>query len=77
LLAALRRKLTAIQDMQQQLSRSERRLRAVIDDIDATPANATCTETEDRIIAKLGSPRTGPPASCPPTDRGTGNLLGS
>lgn len=55
LLVALRRKLTAIEDMRQQLSRSERRLRAVIDDIDATPVNASCAETEDRIIAKAGS----------------------
>jgi DNA-binding transcriptional MerR regulator len=55
LLAALHRKLTAIEDMQQQLSRAERRLHAVIDDIDVTPANATCTEPEDRIIAGLGS----------------------
>lgn len=66
LLAALRRKLTAIEDMQQQLARSERRLRAVIDDIDSTPANATCAETEDRIISKLSSPLTGPPASRSP-----------
>jgi DNA-binding transcriptional MerR regulator len=66
LLAALRRKLTAIEDMQQQLARSERRLRAVIDDIGSTPANATCAETEDRIISKLSSLLTGPPASCSP-----------
>lgn len=58
LLAALHRKLTAIEDMQRQLSRSERRLRAVIDDINATPANARCAETEDRIIANLGAVRT-------------------
>ena len=55
LLAALRRKLTAIEEMQQQLSRSEHRLRAVIDDIDATPVSAACAETEDRIVAKVSS----------------------
>jgi len=66
LLAALRRKLTAIEDMQQQLTRSERRLRAVIDDIDSTPANATCAEAEDRIISKLSPPLTGLPASHSP-----------
>ena len=55
LLAALRRKLTAIEEMQQQLSRSEHRLRAVIDDIDATSVNAACAETEDRIVAKASS----------------------
>ena len=57
LLAALRRKLTAIEEMQQELSRSERRLRAVIEDIDATPADATCAEAEDRIIAKHAAVR--------------------
>jgi DNA-binding transcriptional MerR regulator len=55
LLAALRRKLTAVEEMQQQLSRSEYRLRAVIDDIDATPVSAACAETEDRIVAKVSS----------------------
>ena len=55
LLAALRRKLTAIEEMQQQLSRSQHRLRAVIDDIDATPVSADCAEAEDRIVAKVSS----------------------
>ena len=55
LLAALRRKLTATEEMQQQLSRSAHRLRAVIDDIDATSVNAACAETEDRIVARVSS----------------------
>ena len=55
LLAALRRKLAAVEEMQRQLSRSKRRLRAVIDDIEAKPADVSCAQNADRIMAHLGS----------------------
>lgn len=55
LLAALRHKLAAVDEMQRQLSRSKRRLRAVIDDVEAKPADVSCAENADRIIAHLNS----------------------
>jgi DNA-binding transcriptional MerR regulator len=54
-LPALRRKLVAIEEMQRQLSQSERKVRAVIDDIEAKPADVTCEENADLIMAHLNS----------------------
>jgi DNA-binding transcriptional MerR regulator len=51
LLAALREKLTAIEELQKRLSRTKSKLREVIDDIESAQCGA---DHVDRIIASLG-----------------------
>lgn len=53
LLTALRKKLMAIEDLRKQLARTELGLRAVIDDIEAAPADISCADNAQRVIANL------------------------
>jgi superfamily II DNA helicase RecQ len=48
---ALREKLTAIEELQERLSRTKSKLREVIDDIESAQC---CADHVDRIIASLG-----------------------
>jgi DNA-binding transcriptional MerR regulator len=56
ILDALRRRLAALEEMQQQLARSKRNLQLAIQDVEGKPADVSCTQNADRIIAHLGSP---------------------
>jgi DNA-binding transcriptional MerR regulator len=54
-LAALRRKLAALEEMQRQLAQSKRKLQAAISDVEGKPDQVSCAENADHIIASLGT----------------------